>query len=207
MKPLQACSTYHISTIERGKVTNNYLTKRRHRLYKTNRFKRSAYCLQLFELFSWNAEWCFIHENCLSENRNLLFYRLARIIHIKFDQISDSFTYSSTNIGILNSSCKNWMYKLFLVLTSVTTQCLVSWFSCPEISWIFEISCQDLGNYSWESSQDFARFFKIVESNPRKFLDFLARKPRVSKILASSSTRELWKKSIVTTASSRSFWR
>ena len=30
----------------------------------------------------------------------------------------------------------------------------------------------------------FARFFKIVERNPRKFLHFLAGKPRLSKILA-----------------------
>ena len=63
------------------------------------------------------------------------------------------------------------------------SQCLASWFSCQEISWIFDVCCQDLGN-SWQGSQDFARFFKIVERNPRIFLDFLATKSRISKILA-----------------------
>ena len=64
------------------------------------------------------------------------------------------------------------------------TQCLASWFSCQEISWIFDISCQDLGHYSWQSSQDFARFFKIVERNPGNFLDLLPREPKITKILA-----------------------
>ena len=65
-----------------------------------------------------------------------------------------------------------------------TTQCLASWFSCQEISWIFDICCRDLGNYSWQGLQDFSRCSKIVERNPRKFLDFLARKARITKILA-----------------------
>ena len=64
------------------------------------------------------------------------------------------------------------------------TQCLASWFSCQEISWIFDISCQDLGHYSWQSSQDFARFFKIVERSPKNFLDLLPREPKITKILA-----------------------
>ena len=34
-----------------------------------------------------------------------------------------------------------------------------------EKSWIFDMSCQDLGHYSWQGVQDFARFFKIVERN------------------------------------------
>ena len=38
----------------------------------------------------------------------------------------------------------------------VINQCLASWFSCQEFFWIFDISCQDLGNYSWQGSQDFA---------------------------------------------------
>ena len=75
-------------------------------------------------------------------------------------------------------------FSVMFPLTFVPSQCLASWFSCQEISWIFEISCQGLGDYSWQGSQDFARFFNIVENNPRKFLDFLARKPRISKILA-----------------------
>ena len=65
-----------------------------------------------------------------------------------------------------------------------------SWISCQENSWIFDICCQDLGNYSWQGSQDFARFFKIVERNPRKFLEFLATKARITKILARKPRRQ-----------------
>ena len=32
-----------------------------------------------------------------------------------------------------------------------------------------------IGNYSWQGAQDFARFFEIVERNPRKFLKFSAK--------------------------------
>ena len=42
---------------------------------------------------------------------------------------------------------------------------LASWFSCQENSWIFETFCQNLGNYSWQGSQDFAWFFKILAKN------------------------------------------
>ena len=59
-----------------------------------------------------------------------------------------------------------------------------TWIFCRDNSWIFEISCQDLGNYSWQGSQDFARFFKIVERNPRKITEFFSTKPRKLKILA-----------------------
>ena len=72
---------------------------------------------------------------------------------------------------------------------------LASWFSSQDNFWIFDISCQDLGNYSWQSSQDFARFFKIMETNPRKILDFLARKARIFKILA-RKPRKFWIKVI-----------
>ena len=75
--------------------------------------------------------------------------------------------------------------QIFNFIASIaTTQCLASSFSCRENSWIFDISCYDLGNYSWQGLQDFARFLKIVERNQRKLLDFLARKLRISKILA-----------------------
>ena len=71
--------------------------------------------------------------------------------------------------------------------------CLASRFSCQEDSWIFGISCQDLGNYYWQGSQYFARFFKIVEKNPRKLLDFWARKCKRSLLglipVRSSSSR------------------
>ena len=78
-------------------------------------------------------------------------------------------------------------------------QCLASWFSCQEISWIFNSSCQYLGNYSWQGSRDFASFFKIVERNPKKFWDFWARKPRLSKILAREPRKACMKKN--------NFWR
>ena len=70
----------------------------------------------------------------------------------------------------------------------IVTHSLASWFSCQEISWIFEISCQDLGNNSWQCSQHSARYFKIVDRNPREFLDKLSKKPRISKILGFLST-------------------
>ena len=70
------------------------------------------------------------------------------------------------------------------VSLSVVAQCLASWFSYQENSWIFDTSCKDLGNYSLQGSQDSARFFKIVEWNPKKNLDLLATKPRMPKILA-----------------------
>ena len=38
--------------------------------------------------------------------------------------------------------------------------------------------------FSCHGSLDFARSFLIVETDPRNFSDFLARKPRVSKVLA-----------------------
>ena len=79
------------------------------------------------------------------------------------------------------------------------TQCLASWFSCQEVSWIFEISCQDFGNYSWQGSQDFARFFKIAEENPRKVLGVLANKSKnkqnlgkkIKKVLYQSKLKSL----------------
>ena len=46
---------------------------------------------------------------------------------------------------------------------SVRAQCLATWFSCQEISWIFDISCQDHGNNSWQDSQDFARLWKEIQ--------------------------------------------
>ena len=85
---------------------------------------------------------------------------------------------------MFHSICLRGCQFRFHILLSVVTQCLASWFSCQESFCIFDISCQDLGNYSWQGSQNFARFFKIVERNPRKFLDFLATKPKISKILA-----------------------
>ena len=48
---------------------------------------------------------------------------------------------------------------------AVVAQCLASWFSCQENSWIFEISGKDLGNYSWKGSQDFARSWKAIHEN------------------------------------------
>ena len=43
---------------------------------------------------------------------------------------------------------------------------------------------KDIDNYFWKASQDFPRFFKIVERNPKKFLEILAPKPKISQILA-----------------------
>ena len=59
-----------------------------------------------------------------------------------------------------------------------------SWVSYQGKSWIFDISCQDLGKNFRQRSQIFARFLKIVERNTRIFLDFSARKSRVSNFLA-----------------------
>ena len=70
-----------------------------------------------------------------------------------------------------------------------TPVCLASWFFGQENWWIVAISSQDLGNYSRQSSQDFARFFKIVEKNPRRFLEFLAIKARIFKILAKETRK------------------
>ena len=51
----------------------------------------------------------------------------------------------------------------------VTTQCLAFSFSSQETSWIFDTSCQDLGNNPWQGSQGFERFLKIVQRNPKIF--------------------------------------
>ena len=72
-----------------------------------------------------------------------------------------------------------------------STQCLASYFLCQQTSWNFEISCQDLDNYSWQGTQDIAKIFKIVERNPMNFLDFLARKPGTSNILAKEKMKIL----------------
>ena len=75
------------------------------------------------------------------------------------------------------SFTQNFPVPLLLKNVSVTelrffllyeyAQCLASWFSCEENYWIFQISRQDLANYSWQGSQDFARFFKIAERNSK----------------------------------------
>ena len=55
-------------------------------------------------------------------------------------------------------------------LKCLFSKCLASWFSLQEISWKFGSSSKILAiRFS-------ARFFKIMDRNPRKFLDFLARK-------------------------------
>ena len=72
---------------------------------------------------------------------------------------------------------------------NLEAQCLASWFSSQENSWIFDISCQDLSNYSWQGSQDIAIFFKMVGKNQMKILEFLATKAKITKILA-GETRE-----------------
>ena len=59
-----------------------------------------------------------------------------------------------------------------------------SWISYQRKSWIFDISCQDLGKNFRQRSQIFARFLKIVERNTIIFLDFSARKSGVSNFLA-----------------------
>ena len=56
------------------------------------------------------------------------------------------------------------------------TQCLESWFSCQEISRIFDISCQDLGNYSWQGSQDFCEIFQDRGKKSKKFFGFIGKK-------------------------------
>ena len=45
-----------------------------------------------------------------------------------------------------------------------------------EYSWTF---WQNLDKYFWKSTEAFARFFKIMERNPRKNLFFLVRNPRL----------------------------
>ena len=87
--------------------------------------------------------------------------------------------FTQLHVTLLNS-----LPELMLILTIPT-----NWYSDPVlgVSVFLPRNFLDfwhLGNYSWQNSQDFARFFKIVEVNPRKFLDFFARKPRISKILA-----------------------
>ena len=69
---------------------------------------------------------------------------------------------------------KNWQpYPVLGVLVFLPRNFLDFWHFLP-ISWQLFLA----------RFVSFARFFKIVERNPRKFLDFLARKPRLSKILA-----------------------
>ena len=75
---------------------------------------------------------------------------------------------------------ENWFYKLFCLASCsrcwrpfweqeavscpVISQCLAFWFSYQAKSWIFETSCQYLGNYSSRDMQDFARFFQMVKT-------------------------------------------
>ena len=49
----------------------------------------------------------------------------------------------------------------------VQTQCLrrLGFLAKKKNSWIFDISCQDLGNYCWQGSQDFSRSWKEVQEN------------------------------------------
>ena len=65
--------------------------------------------------------------------------------------------------------------KFLQALSAESIQCLESWFSWQENAWIIVTSSQDLDNYSWLNMQDFARFFNIIERNPRKFMDFMAK--------------------------------
>ena len=80
--------------------------------------------------------------------------------------------YTSCNIFARQCKhCKN------LARSFQATQCLESWFSRQENSWILSIFCENLGNYFWQDMPDFASLFKIAERNPR-FSRILARKPK-----------------------------
>ena len=107
-------------------------------------------------------------------------WRSTRIL-LTYKWMADLHIFDPSYMGVLSDWC---VAVPQVVSNSVLTQWLASWFCSEEISWIFDISCQHLGDYSCQGLQDFARFFKTVERNPTQFLDFLARKPRISKILA-----------------------
>ena len=65
-----------------------------------------------------------------------------------------------------------------------STQCLASWFSCQENSWIFEIYCQDFGNYSWPGTQGLQNFSRSCKQIKENFWTSWQKLPRISKILA-----------------------
>ena len=60
----------------------------------------------------------------------------------------------------------------------VTIHCLGSWFSWLEIYWIFLISCQDFGNYSWQNTQYFERLKKNNSLHNQKVVSVKTECPR-----------------------------
>ena len=89
---------------------------------------------------------------------------------------------SSTSRQVNEQKTNKWFRKAETI--EYFTRAWRLGFLAKKILRFFEISCQDVGNYSWQGSREFARLFKIVEKIPRRFLDLLSRKLRISKILA-----------------------
>ena len=68
----------------------------------------------------------------------------------------------------------------------VTTQCLASWFSCQETSWIFYISCQDLGKVR-KILQDFQDRGK----ESKKIFGLLGKKTKTTQDLGKRNKKSL----------------
>ena len=69
-----------------------------------------------------------------------------------------------------------WLWNEIKFMNVKITQSVVSCFSRQKkLSLIFEISCHDLANYSWQGTQDFARFLRSWKKI-KKIVVLLAKK-------------------------------